>query len=126
MRNLGFILIILIAIHPSLHGLSIKSLSIPECFEESSRVVVGTLERDRGGYFVSLDIPDGLATRVITLTKEAGVALTQAGAPFPYGKDPRDRNIRIAPTFPKVEDVRQAMEVLCLCVLLAIAESAEG
>ena len=85
-----------------------------------------TWTRPRGGYFVSLDIPDGLAARVIALAKEAGVALTQAGAPFPYGKDPRDRNIRIAPTFPTVDDVRQAMEVLCLCVLLAISESAEG
>ena len=78
--------------------------------------------RPTGGYFVSLDIPPGLAARTITLAREAGVALTQAGAPFPYGKDPADRNIRIAPTFPVLDDIQAAMGVLCLCVKLAMAE----
>ena len=76
-----------------------------------------------GGYFISLDIGDGLAKKVIKLAGDAGVALTKAGAPFPYGVDPNDRNIRIAPTFGSVDDVRTATEVLCTCVLLASAQS---
>ncbi len=76
-----------------------------------------------GGYFVSLDIRDGCAKRVVALAGAVGVKLTAAGAPFPYGKDPRDRNIRIAPTFPAVGDVRQAMEILAVCVKLAAVES---
>lgn len=76
----------------------------------------------RGGYFVSLDVPDGTASRVVQLAKEAGIALTPAGASFPYGKDPRDRNIRIAPSFPSMGDLRAAMEGLATCVLLAAAE----
>lgn len=76
----------------------------------------------KGGYFVSLDVPDGCATRVVQLAKEAGIALTPAGASFPYGKDPRDRNIRIAPSFPPIEELRTAMEGLATCVLLAATE----
>jgi len=85
----------------------------------------GTAEwtRPEGGYFVSLDVWDGCAERVVALAAAAGVKMTAAGAPFPYGKDPRDRNIRIAPTFPAVEEVRQAMEVVAVCVKLAAAES---
>ena len=79
--------------------------------------------RPKGGYFISLDIPDGYAKRVIELAAKAGVALTNAGAPFPYGIDPRDRNIRIAPTFPPLEDVKSATEVLATCVKLAVSEA---
>ena len=76
-----------------------------------------------GGYFVNLDVPDGCARQVIALTAEAGVTLTPAGSSFPHGLDPNDRNIRIAPTFPALKDVRQAMEILTLCVeLVAIRE----
>ncbi len=75
-----------------------------------------------GGYFISLDVPAGCGSRVIALAKEAGIALTPAGATFPYGKDPQDRNIRIAPTFPSVADVEAATEGLALCVLLAAVE----
>lgn len=75
-----------------------------------------------GGYFVSLDVLDGTATRVVELAKEAGIAMTPAGAAFPHGDDPDDRNIRIAPTFPGIEDVRSAMDGLSTCVLLAAAE----
>ncbi|MCW2748698.1 MAG: aminotransferase, partial [Nocardioidaceae bacterium] len=77
-----------------------------------------------GGYFISLDVPDGQAARVVELTKAAGIALTPAGASFPYGKDPRDRNIRIAPTFPSIEELEGAMEGLATCVLLASTEKA--
>ena len=77
-----------------------------------------------GGYFISLDVPDGTASRVVALAKAAGIAMTGAGAAFPYGKDPRDRNIRIAPTFPSPDDVAGAIEGLATCVLLAAAEQA--
>jgi DNA-binding transcriptional MocR family regulator len=75
-----------------------------------------------GGYFVSLDVVDGTAARVVQLAKEAGIALTPAGSSFPYGRDPRDRNIRIAPSFPPVEELRTAMDGLATCVLLAAVE----
>ena len=75
-----------------------------------------------GGYFVSLDVADGTATRVVTLAKEAGIAMTGAGAAFPQGRDPRDRNIRIAPSFPSVEEVALAIDGLATCVLLAATE----
>ncbi len=75
-----------------------------------------------GGYFISLDVADGTATRVVALAKQAGIAMTGAGAAFPYGRDPRDRNIRIAPTFPSAEDVATAIDGLSTCVLLAATE----
>ena len=81
-----------------------------------------TWTRPKGGYFISLDVPKGCARRVIALAKEAGVELTPAGAPFPYGKDSEDRTIRIAPTFPELSEVAQAAEGVALCVLLATAE----
>ncbi len=85
---------------------------------------VATWTRPAGGYFVSLDVVDGTASRVGELAKGGGVALTPAGASFPHGKDPRDRNIRIAPSFPSVDEVRAAMDALATCVLLAAAEKA--
>ena len=75
-----------------------------------------------GGYFINLDVPDGTATRVVQLAKEAGINMTAAGAAFPYGQDPRDRSIRIAPTFPAPGDVAGAIEGLATCVLLAAIE----
>jgi DNA-binding transcriptional MocR family regulator len=75
-----------------------------------------------GGYFVSLDVLDGTASRVVELAKEAGIALTPAGASFPGGNDPDDRNIRLAPTFPELPAVTEAMEAVATCVLLAAAE----
>ena len=75
-----------------------------------------------GGYFVNLDVLDGTASRVVQLAKEAGIALTPAGASFPYGQDPRDRNIRLAPTFPPLDQVETAMAGVGTCVALAAAE----
>nr|WP_240044625.1 aminotransferase class I/II-fold pyridoxal phosphate-dependent enzyme [Nocardioides albidus] len=76
-----------------------------------------------GGYFVNLDVVDGTATRVIELAKEAGIVLTPAGSAFPHGNDPNDRNIRLAPTYPGLDDVRAAMAGVALCVELAALES---
>ena len=75
-----------------------------------------------GGYFISLDVMDGFARRVVRLCKEAGVVLTGAGATYPYKKDPRDRNIRVAPTYPTVPELEQAVELLCISVQLAAVE----
>ena len=83
---------------------------------------VATWTKPTGGYFVSLDVLDGTASRVVQLAKEAGIALTPAGASFPHGDDPRDRNIRLAPTFPPLDQVSEAMEAVATCVLLAAAE----
>ncbi|MGB0099718.1 MAG: aminotransferase class I/II-fold pyridoxal phosphate-dependent enzyme [Nocardioides sp.] len=83
---------------------------------------VATWSRPQGGYFVSLDVLPGTATRVIELAKGAGVALTPAGSAFPYKRDPEDANIRLAPSFPTPDEVRGAMEAVTTCVLLAAAE----
>jgi DNA-binding transcriptional MocR family regulator len=85
---------------------------------------IATWTEPKGGYFVSLDVPDGTAKRVVALAKDAGLALTPAGASFPYGKDPRDRNIRIAPSFPPLAELEVAIEGLATCVLLAATEQA--
>lgn len=76
----------------------------------------------RGGYFISLDVYPGCAKRVYELACELGVKLTTAGATFPYGIDPEDKNIRIAPTFPPNDELKLASEILCLCVKLAALE----
>ena len=75
--------------------------------------------KPKGGYFVSLDTMDDCATRVVEMAAEAGVKLTPAGSTYPYKMDPRNRNIRIAPSFPPIEDVSLAMELLAVCVQLA-------
>ena len=75
-----------------------------------------------GGYFISLDVLPGCAKRTVELCKNAGVTLTGAGPTFPYGKDPLDSNIRIAPTFPSTEELKKAVEILCLCVELSAIE----
>ncbi len=77
----------------------------------------------KGGYFVSLDVWPGTARRTVALAKDAGIAVTEAGASFPYRKDPDDRNIRIAPSFPSTPDLNEAIDGLATCALLAATES---
>ncbi|GAB7067815.1 aminotransferase class I/II-fold pyridoxal phosphate-dependent enzyme [Mycobacterium hodleri] len=77
----------------------------------------------KGGYFVSLDVWPGTARRTISLAKDAGIAVTEAGAAFPYRKDPEDKNVRIAPSFPSVPDLDAAVDGLATCALLAATES---
>lgn len=76
----------------------------------------------QGGYFISLYTPDGLAKRTVALAKEAGIVLTPAGAAFPYGVDPRDRHLRIAPSFPSLAVVGQAAQGIALSLMRAIDE----
>jgi len=83
---------------------------------------VASWNKPRGGYFIPLDVMDGCAKRTVALCSEAGMVLTGAGATFPYGVDPRDRNIRIAPTYAKLDEIKTAASLLCLCAKLACAE----
>jgi DNA-binding transcriptional MocR family regulator len=78
----------------------------------------------RGGYFISLEAGEGCASRAIALARDAGIAVTPAGAPYPYGNDPHDSTIRIAPSFPSLDELREAIDGLCTCILLAQAERA--
>ncbi|MCL2636804.1 MAG: aminotransferase class I/II-fold pyridoxal phosphate-dependent enzyme [Oscillospiraceae bacterium] len=83
---------------------------------------LGEWHKPRGGYFISFNGFKGTAKRVVELCKQAGLILTGAGATFPYGKDPDDKNIRIAPTFPPLGELESAMEIFCACVKLASIE----
>lgn len=82
----------------------------------------GTWTSPKGGYFVSLDVHDGCASRAVALAAQAGIAITPAGSTYPYKKDPRDANIRIAPTMPPLDELVEALEGLCTAVLLAEVE----
>ncbi|MBM3187973.1 MAG: aminotransferase class I/II-fold pyridoxal phosphate-dependent enzyme [Chloroflexi bacterium] len=87
---------------------------------------VASWTKPKGGYFVSLDTLDGCAKEVIARAAKAGVRLTPAGSTYPYKRDPRDRNIRIAPSFPPLEDIVPAMELLAICVQLVSLERLMG
>jgi len=102
-----------------------KFQKVLEVFEAKLARVPGvSWTRPKGGYFFSLEVPKGCASRVVALAQAAGIELTPAGATHPFGKDPEDRTIRIAPTFPDLAEVEQAAEGVALCVLLAAAEKA--
>ena len=75
-----------------------------------------------GGYFIGIDLPDFTAKRTVALAREAGVILTDAGATYPYKNDPRDRNLRIAPSYPTIEELDLALRIFCCCVKIAWAE----
>lgn len=98
-----------------------------QCVEDAFSKELGGLgiaawTTPRGGYFISLDVMEGCARRVYQLARSVGVTLTSAGATYPYGRDPRDTNLRIAPTFPAEDELKTAIEILCACVKLACAE----
>lgn len=96
------------------------------------QVVMSTLEKElsglahwydpKGGYFVSCDLPEGTAKRTLELAKQAGVIFTPAGSTFPYKHDPHDSNVRIAPSYPPIEELQIAMQVFCCCAKLAYYE----
>ena len=94
--------------------------------EELAPIGVGDWTRPNGGYFVSFDAPAGCAKKIVSMCKDAGVTMTGAGATYPYKKDPNDSNIRIAPTFPPIEDLDKALDIFALCVKLCAVEKLLG
>lgn len=90
--------------------------------QELSGLGIGSWTEPRGGYFISFDSMEGCAKAIVAKCKEAGVVLTGAGATFPYGKDPKDSNIRIAPSFPTPEEMAEATDLFVLCVKLVSVE----
>ncbi len=92
------------------------------CLAPLADLGLASWQTPKGGYFISVDTAPGLARRTLALCKQAGVVMTPAGATFPYGRDPEDRNIRIAPSLPPVDELSQAMDVFCTSVRLAALE----
>lgn len=90
--------------------------------QELAPLQIATWTVPKGGYFISLNTLEGCAKKVVEKCKEAGVVMTSAGATYPYGKDPMDSNIRIAPTFPSADELAKAAEVFILCVKLVSVE----
>lgn len=97
-----------------------KTLSILE--SELGGTGLATWTQPKGGYFISFNVPNGCAKKVVALAAEAGVKLTGAGATFPYKNDPNDSNIRLAPSCPTVEEIEQAMKIVCLAVKISAIE----
>ena len=87
---------------------------------------VAEWSKPEGGYFVSVNTLEGCATAVIDRAAKAGVKLTPAGSTYPYKKDPLDRNIRLAPTFPPLEDIHQALELVSICIQLVSIDKLLG
>ena len=90
--------------------------------QEIAPLDIASWQRPKGGYFVSLNAMPGTAKRTLALCREAGVTMTGAGATFPYGKDPQDSNIRIAPSLPPVDELKEAIAVFCVCLRMAALE----
>ena len=96
-------------------------------FEQELSGVPGvTWSKPNGGYFICMTVPKNCGHRVVELAKEAGLILTPAGAPFPYGKDPNDNVLRIAPTYPTLNELAEAAPLLCCCVKLAVLENEQN
>jgi DNA-binding transcriptional MocR family regulator len=113
-----------VAAHMQKHAAILKP-KFDAVLEVLDRELVGAgaaWSRPEGGYFISLDTPPGCARRVVAMANAAGVKLTAAGATFPYGEDPRDANLRLAPSLPGLDEIRQAMELVAVCVQLAAIE----
>jgi DNA-binding transcriptional MocR family regulator len=128
-----------LAFFGGIEGLRSHMSQVGELLAPKFSLVQEILERDlggkgianwsdpNGGYFVSVTGPDECARPVIEMAAKAGVKLTPAGAPFAYGLDPRNRIIRLAPSFPPLEDIRQAMEIFTLCLeLVAVRQRLEN
>ncbi|WP_305117885.1 aminotransferase class I/II-fold pyridoxal phosphate-dependent enzyme [uncultured Adlercreutzia sp.] len=114
-----------IAAHMARHGELMKpkfDLVCAKLEEELGEAGVARWTSPRGGYFISFEGPEGTAARIVALAKEAGVVMTSAGATWPYGNDPVDSNIRIAPSLPPLEELDEAMDVFTCCVKLAALE----
>lgn len=90
--------------------------------KELGGLEIGSWIKPKGGYFISFDAMEGCAKKIVAKCKEAGVVMTNAGATYPYGKDPKDSNIRIAPSFPTPDELMQAAKLFTLCVKLVSAE----
>ena len=98
-----------------------KFKAVIDCFEKNLSGIPGvSWTKPNGGYFISLELPEGCASRVVKMASEAGLVLTPAGATFPYGKDLRDTNIRIAPTYPSVDELEKALDLLVCCIKLSV------
>ncbi len=95
---------------------------LQELDQEIAPLGIARWNRPKGGYFISLDTLPGCAKRTLALCREAGVVMTEAGATFPYGLDPRDTNIRIAPSLPPVSELVEAIQVFCICLKMAALE----
>ena len=111
------------------HAASLKPKfdAVIECFtNEFDGTGIAQWKNPNGGYFISLNVLEGTAKRTGELCKEAGVVMTGCGATFPYGNDPADRNLRIAPTYPSVDELKIASELLTLCTKLAAIEKIIG
>lgn len=114
-----------IAAHMSAHAAIIRpkfELVLAKLEEMLGAEGIARWTSPRGGYFISFDASEGCARRIVELAREAGVIMTGAGATWPYGRDPFDSNIRIAPTLPPLEELSVAMDVFCCCVKLATVE----
>ncbi len=115
--------------HMRLHGMVLKPKfdAVLDTLEaELAPAGIAEWTKPKGGYFISLDVADGTAKETFRLAKEAGVKITNAGATFPYGRDPRDRNLRLAPSYPPVEELSVAIHVICVCAKLAYLQKAIG
>ena len=108
---------------PDMDMIEVAIKAVEEVFEkELSGLGIGSWTEPNGGYFISFEAMDGCAKAIAAKCKEAGVKLTGAGATFPYGKDPKDSNIRIAPSFPTPEELKQAADLFVLCVKIVSVE----
>ena len=100
-----------------------KFEAVEEIFDrELTGLDIGEWTKPKGGYFISFDSLPGCAKEIVSRAKKAGVTMTGAGATWPYGRDPRDSNIRVAPTYPTLEDLKVAAELFTLCVKIVSAE----
>ncbi len=108
--------------HMRLHGMVLKpkfDVVLDTLEKELKPTGIADWTRPKGGYFISLDVADDTAKETYRLASEAGVKITKAGATFPYGKDPRDRNLRLAPSYPPLDELAAAIHVICVCAKLA-------